>query len=244
MSRAIYHVVSGDSLASELKSCGFEGNVIVCRECLIDGPLDGETLQDFLANRAEFLGKEFPDNGMDYFEGVAAEFEKIAAIPSASEVNLWFGNDLFCQANMWFAVGLLPKNGSKVFRVFPYSAGQPDTDFSSDDCGDLRASLAARRALSGSDFQLLRELWQAYKTGDLNTLSALSKIGSDCFRDLEQTCRAHIECFGDDPRPERVLREIIASGLTEFKDIFPEFSRREPIYGFGDLQVKRLLENL
>jgi hypothetical protein len=33
-------------------------------------------------------------------------------------------------------------------------------------------------------------------------------------------------------------------GTTDFGLIFKEFNKREAIYGFGDLQVKRLLDGL
>jgi hypothetical protein len=31
--------------------------------------------------------------------------------------------------------------------------------------------------------------------------------------------------------------------MTELREIFPEFRRRAGVYGFGDTQVKRLMEN-
>jgi hypothetical protein len=33
-------------------------------------------------------------------------------------------------------------------------------------------------------------------------------------------------------------------GITDFDTLFSQFSEREGIYGFGDLQVRGLLDNL
>jgi len=46
-------------------------------------------------------------------------------------------------------------------------------------------------------------------------------------------------------RPVQSLKEIKEELKTDdFGIIFREFSKREAIYGFGDLQVKRLLDEL
>lgn len=241
-----YHIASGDSLAEDLTKCDIGGEIIVCRECLIEGPLDGDSFEDFLNTRAAFISETYDGSSAGYYEKVAAEFEKIKRIPVDSEVNLWFGSDLFCQANMWFICDMLGRaaNSPKIFRVFPFEKGEPSLDFSSDESDDLKKSLKMRQKFSGDDVQLAQSLWKAYKAGDNRRLSELSKTGSVCFNALDATCRAHIERFGDDPRPQRVLNEIMSDGKTDFSHIFQEFSSREAIYGFGDLQVRKMLENL
>jgi hypothetical protein len=46
-------------------------------------------------------------------------------------------------------------------------------------------------------------------------------------------------------RPSQSLIAIMNQFKTEdFDTVFREFSKREPIYGFGDLQVKRLLDQI
>lgn len=233
---AQYHIVSGDGLAESLGKCGISGEIIVCRECLVEGPLDGDSLEDFLNTRAAFISGAYGESSAGYQEKVAAEFDKIKRIPADSEVNLWFGNDLFCQANMWFVMSLLDGKGD-VFRVFPVSG----IDFGSDDCDVLEESLKNKARLSTDDLDLGLKLWKAYISGDLEKLGDVSKTDSSAFPLLRESCRAHIERFGDDPRPQRVLREIISGGKSDFNEIFQEFGRREAIYGFGDSQVKRLL---
>jgi hypothetical protein len=238
---SIYNIVSGDALAESLAHRGVAGEVIVCRECLIEGPLGGDTPEEFWGARAAFIRAAFGDSAEDFYEKVITELEKIGNIPAAAEVNLWFGDDLFCQANMWFVLSLLWEAGcEKVFRVFP----EGEIDFGSIADKSLTRALERKASFSKQDLVLGTALWKAYKLNERFYFEKLSKTESKVFRDLEECCRAHLERFGDAPRPQRVLREIMAAGKTELGDIFQEFSQREPIYGFGDTQVKRLLENL
>ena len=46
-------------------------------------------------------------------------------------------------------------------------------------------------------------------------------------------------------KPTQVILEIINDlGTQEFSPIFKEFCKRAPVYGYGDLQVKRLLDKI
>jgi hypothetical protein len=38
--------------------------------------------------------------------------------------------------------------------------------------------------------------------------------------------------------------ELLAMGITDFDTLFSQFSKREGIYGFGDLQVRELLDSI
>ena len=76
-------------------------------------------------------------------------------------------------------------------------------------------------------------------------MNELSKKQSDCFEYLEGVCQAHIDRFPSDKtlgRPDKVVKEIIDTNSTEFQVVFSEFSDREGIYGFGDLQVKNIYD--
>jgi hypothetical protein len=56
---------------------------------------------------------------------------------------------------------------------------------------------------------------------------------------------ARIPTENNPGRPVQSLLEIMDElGTTDFGLIFKEFNKREAIYGFGDLQVKRLLDGL
>ena len=45
-------------------------------------------------------------------------------------------------------------------------------------------------------------------------------------------------------RPAHIVREIVASGKHGIEEVFPEFRSRAGVYGFGDLQVEKLIERV
>jgi len=228
----------GDSLTERFKQTGIEGEIAVCRECLIEGDVKADTLEEFWTVRASFLGKTNGEAGLSYFDDVAAELKKLQNLNSGDDVNLWFEHELFCQANMWFCISLLAETQAYVFRIEPLTV-EVWKGFGNLEAEELTASFSARKQLSPSDIELGGNLWKAYQNTDHSELLRLSKTRSDRFPYLEEVSRAEAEKA---TRPLQILDDIKDSGINEFPEIFEEFSRRAEIYGFGDSQVKRLLQ--
>lgn len=245
----LIHILNGDCLLDQLKKTNVDGEIIVCRECLIDGSLEGNTNIEFWKTRKNYVKETYGAD--DYFQKVVTEFEKIINITGDFEINLWFENDLFCQANMWYVISLIAKlkDQNKVYRIFPIIKKTNDIwkGFSISNSEMLEESLKNRIQFSKTDIELGCNLWNAYKMNDLIELQDLSKSNSDCFQKLEEVCKAHSERFpenSDPGRPKKVLKEIIDNDSTNFHQIFNEFSKREGIYGFGDSQVKVMLNEI
>lgn len=93
----IYHVLPGDSLVEEFKKTKIEGDVIVCRECLIVGDVDAETLPEFWEQRARFILSEYGDDEIEYHDRVADELAKLLELDKADGVNLWFEYEVVLQ---------------------------------------------------------------------------------------------------------------------------------------------------
>lgn len=246
-----YHILNGDSLAAQLNHSEINGEFIVCREALIDGPLLGDTLPTFFTKRARYISDTYNAPAETYFRNVVSEFEKILRMPDNSEICLWFENDLFCQANMWFVLSLLYSKApqSQLFRIFP-AINQPSDlwkGFGNSDAKMFEQSYKNKIPFALSDIELGNDLWNAYHINDLSRLRELSKKESSCFQYLEQVCQAHIDRFpaeGETGRPEKTVKAIYESGTKDFNELFAEFSIREGIYGFGDLQVKLICDRL
>ena len=49
------HVLPGDSLRPEFEKTNLDGDIIVCRECLISGDVDADSLPEFWDQRARFI---------------------------------------------------------------------------------------------------------------------------------------------------------------------------------------------
>ena len=247
----IYHILNGDALVDRFSATGLKGEMVVARECLIEGDLSGDTLDAFYQTRANYLAAAYGENQKDYFKEVAREFDKLKAAPNPSEFNLWFGYDLFCRANMWFVISLLQSLTiqKQIFVVYPYYLKGRDIwqDFGNANPDKLVFCFHHRVLFTNKDLQLADELWKAYKNSDLARLSQLSKQQSDCFPYLEEVCQAHIDRFptqNTKSRPEKVVEELLADVHIDFPTVFNEFFKREGVYGFGDLQVKRIYDKL
>ena len=237
------HVLPGDSLVETFRKTGIEGEIIVCRECLIDGDCSAENLDDFWRERENYLSVAYPESGDFYRENVKPEFEKLVKVKTGDEVNLWFEYELFCQANMWFCIRLLRDKNASVFRVAPVVRSENDLwkGFGKLSEGDLEKCFAERTEFGSEDITLGANLREAFQNKDFRRLKQLSEAESDCFPYLEQVCQAAIEL---ESRPEKRLQEIVSEGETDFHKIFQKFSETEGVYGFGDAQVKRILQGI
>jgi hypothetical protein len=244
------HILNGDALLDRFQTAKLPGRYVVCRECLIDGPVRAEINETFWTLRASFIAATFNETPRDYHEIVQEEFEKIPH-NFHGEIYLWFENDLFCQVNYWFCLAYLSKRikSTQVYRVFPsskdYSPGW--TGFGGLTSSDLLLSWNQRKKLSGDDIQIGAELWNAYAAGDTGLLKQLSTNKTEAFQRLPEVITAHIErlhCADRLPRPQKTLLEIVKHGRKTFGEIFREFSGREGVYGFGDTHVKAMLEEL
>ena len=245
----VYNILNGDSLAYSFPEAKIEGDIIVVREGLIDGDLSGDNLHDFWQSRAKYMGI----SEAEYNNSVVKEFEKIMNAPGNSEFNLWFEYDLFCQVNMWFVIsiinGLLIKK--KVFAVYTSyldrTSKQFWNGFGPAKSDELKVCYANKIPLSEADIILGQDLWKAYKNGNLEEMTNLSKHQSLAFPYIQEVVKAHVDRFpkdGTKGRPEKVIEDITKNISTDFHTVFEEFWNRESIYGFGDSQLKSLYDKV
>jgi hypothetical protein len=241
-----YQVLTGDCLAEQFQALHLDGKVIVSRECLVEGPTQSTSLQDFWAMRAAFIQEAYQGGEAAYYQKVAREYNQLLHLPAESEVYLWFEFDLFCQVNLWFSLWLLRQSNTplKIYRVFPATRGAHDRwqGFGDLDAAALRQCFENRVLFSEEDLFIGAQLWQAYSQNNMTKLRKLSLNFSPCFLYLNEVCEAHIERLNG--RLERTLKSIIEEGITDFKEVFVRFFKREGIYGLGDLQVRKLYEQL
>jgi len=251
MGTKIYHVLNGDCLADEFPRKLLQGEIIVMREALIDGELGGKNLEDFWKIRAAYLDNSPDSQGKKYFSLVVPEIKKIIRASPNAEFNLWFEYDLFCQVNLWFILSLLRKRQAygDIFLVYPDYMKEPDKwkGFGSFKEDDLVRSYQKRVKLDEKDLQLGDALWNDFKENNLEGLKELVNVSSYSFPHLKEVVQAHIERFPQQdrkPRPESVLEEIIRNGKKDFSSAFEEFFNREGIYGFGDVQLKKIYDKV
>ena len=233
----IFHITNGDYLADQLKETSIDGEIIVCREALVSGPLQSDSLEEFWKIRSEFILKDYNAPIKSYYRKVVSEFEKMINIPEDSEINLWFEDDMFCQVNLWFCISLLSENKDvKIYRIFPKTSEKDHwKGFSVSTNSDLEESLRSRVLFKENDIELSLNLWKAYQNQYKILLKQLSENESDCFNFLKEVIDSYLN-----KDPELFIKNLIENGITDFNSIFKKFQEELGIFGFGDLQVKNI----
>lgn len=240
-----FHILNGDSLRQQFPE-NIQGDIIVARECLIDGDVKGENLEELFASRAKFLSQNYGGTEQNYYDKTASEFLKILEINDNSDLNLWFEDDLFCQVNFWFVVNLLLKKGknNQIFLVRPQIHTQ--YGFSGLKKSELISIYEDRLILTELD--KISGLWESFQNDDTKKMIVIANELKNNYPFILSAVKAHIQRIpmnGNLGRPTESLIKIMEEFRTEeFGLVFREFNRRESIYGFGDLQVKRLYDEI
>lgn len=236
----IYHVLPGDAQVNEFKQTGIEGELLVCREALIEGDLSGDTSDEFFNNRAAFLNQTQKEEPSLYNANVASQFRPLRDLIDSDELNLWFEFELFCSANLWFCLSLVEVSGAAIYLVRPAHLKREDrwNGFGNADADTLRECFTHRLRLAEPEIELGADLWRAFKRRDVETLLRLSSTPSEAYPFLDEVGRA---AAGLDTIPSEIIGEIKSEGINNFSEIFAEFRRRAGVFGFGDRQVKNVM---
>lgn len=241
-----YHILNGDALKSKFPK-NIKGEILVARECLVDGDVRGNNLVDLFNTRAQFLSNTYKGcTKEEYFKNTVTEFQKMKDIPDNININLWFEDDLFCQVNFWFIINLLHSSHSKsiFFLIRPTTHNQ--YGFGRLNASELTSIYENRCALTQID--VISKLWSSYQNNDTESLLVLAKQLKKDFPFVLTAVKAHIDRIPTKinlGRPILSLVQIMKDLNTEeFGIVFKEFNKRESIYGFGDLQVKRLYDQI
>ena len=243
-----YHILNGDALLNQFP-VAIQGERIVMRECLVDGKIEGDLTNDFFPNRARFISTHYDGfTEEDYLKQTLPEIKKIQDIPKAATLYYWFERDLFCQVNWWFSLFLVSKlaDRPKAFLVLPSADLQ--YGFGGMTSADLVKAKTQAKDLSGFERQL-DQLWPFFQQKNYNGLLTIAKQLKSELPFLLPAVQAEIDrqptMDGLPGKPVRLLREIMDELETEaFGPVFKEFCQRGAIYGFGDLQVKRIYDGL
>lgn len=243
-----YHILNGDALKAQIPTDKIDGDFIICRECLIDGDISGDSLIEFWDNRANFIEQIYGAEAGRYNEHALPQFQKILDLSPSDEVNLWFGDDLFCQMNLCFIVYLLDAIGCRDQLFLVKAQSDNWLEFGGMSTAALVNAYENKERLTKEDFQLLLKTWKAFQQNDLAVLATLAKTKTTSFPHFQEVLQAHIDRFprnGELGRPQQRLLAIKTQLQTNnFGQIFQQFSEEEAIYGFGDLQVKAMFDDL
>src|SRR5437879_2543803 len=102
----ILHILNGDSTARSFEKTGLDGDILVWREILSQGPLQEDiSSADFWKRRETWICKTFNDSVEHYHKYVVAPLQMLNE--PCREITLWFEFDLHCQLNLLGVINML-----------------------------------------------------------------------------------------------------------------------------------------
>jgi hypothetical protein len=252
---SILHILNGDSTAYSFKDTGLDGDILVWREVLSQGPLlEDISSAAFWEARSEWIRKKFNETPEQYDEKVIKPLEKLSNI--YDEITLWFEFDLHCQINMLGVMVMMLKHTDlSIPRIYLVCTdeciGVEDFRGMGQLTGRQLAGLYDDRfQLNDWDFELASQAWKIYVSGDDMALEKW--INENTFWGslhlLKPALQAHLKRVRVNENGlnhiEQRLLDIYNSGIKTKYAIYEAFWKTEKIYGMGDLEIDIYLKTL
>lgn len=251
MEKNILHITNGGSLTTYLNELDVFGDIITWQEMLCEGPtvehIDSES---FLNTRKVFLNK-FYDVEIDEHE-FKQELDKLNHIDNYNEIVLWFEYDLFCHINMIAVISLLQQRKIKLPISLVCSGrikGEKDLKGLSElNTEQLLKHYNTRVTLLNEDLQLANTVWGVYCGKDHNLLKPLI-LQESSFKYLSNCLKAHLRRFpnsvnGLNSLEFNILKLIDNNDIKSKHHLLGYALNYQGYYGYGDMQMERLIEKL
>lgn len=251
MAKPILHITNGSSLTEYLKELDVAGDYLTWQEMLCEGPtvrrIDSE---EFIETRKAFLNKEY-DIIIDEYE-FHNEIDKLNQTENYSEIVLWFEYDLFCHINLIAVISLIDQKkidlplslvcsgrvkGEKGFKGL--SELNPE---------QLLQHYKGKIPLLKQDVELATTLWGLYCGKYHNLIKPFIQKKSS-FQYLTSCLTAHLKRFPDSKNglsrlEQHILETINLNKIKSRNHLLGFVLSYQGYYGYGDLQVNRMIDKL
>ena len=245
MNSPVIHIINGDALEDQFPK-DLPGEILVFRECLIEGPKKVVEFEAFFASRAAYLSDAYgPKIKESYSRELSVPLMKVVTDLKPSEIVLWFEEDLFCQTNFWFICYFLEESGfgGKVSWAKPSGVAKYNFGLLSKEA--LTAVFEDRLPVNIAKIALL---WQAYSVNDSDKLIRLVEGIAGLSQYIIPAAIAYRDMNTSTIEKSRPYLSLLAITKTlktaHFGKVFMAFCKKEAVYGFGDLQVKRIFDQV
>jgi len=253
MSKKILHITNGDSLTERLTSVHLEGEIVVWREMLCEGPTVSQVGNDrFIALRKKFLQDEYGISNALYEQEFMSQLKKLDAIDSYDEIILWFEFDLFCHINMLAAISYLiqQKKQEPLYLVCSGRVPGEKELIGLSELSDkqLLSHYKNKIKLSEDDLDMAHFIWQLYCGNNPNKLKPEIRKSSN-FKYLSSCIRAHIERYpnintGLNALETNILRLIEREHITSEHQLCGYALSYQGYYGYSDSMILKIIDKL
>jgi hypothetical protein len=238
----VLHITNGESVS--LPQTGLPGQFIYWNDILHDGPVPrGLPLEELSRVRARFIAEFF---GMPLSEvSFAHRDEAIARFRDHEEVVLWFEHDLYDQLQLiqildWFSHQDIGPTRLSLISVNSYLGPmRPE---------QLRPLFDLRHPVTASELKTAQAAWDAFCSPEPTALTALVDSDTSALPFLHDALVRHLEQFpalrNGLSRSERHILKLTASGISEFRELFPAAQKMEENIWMGDSTFHQYLVRL
>lgn len=247
------HITNGDDLAGKILDLKLDGEIVIWREILCEGPTTYELgTKKFISLRQAFLQKNYGISAEDYKTQFLKELKKLSSVSNFDEIVLWFEFDLFSHLNMLAAISHLMEKGLSIPVYLVCSKkleGEKEFNgLSQLSLKDLCNHYEQRIHLNQDDLETASLLWQLYNGDNPQKLKNLIKEKTN-FEYLSSCLRAHIERFpnaqtGLNSLESNILKLIQKNEITNTHHLLGYSLEYQGYFGYNDKQMQRLLDKL
>jgi len=210
----VLHVTNGDLAAARLAAAGVPGDVLPWRDALHEGPVRaGLPLRALSLERARYLALEGWGEESALRRGFEDRDAVLATAGAREEIVLWFGQGLCDQLQMLQVVDALGRDPMVRGRVrLILHAGAIGGQLTPDPVQLLHGR---RQPLRPPLFQLVAQVWSAFRSPTPEPILALVQEGIDGLPGLAAALRRHLQEFpsmrGGLSRTEHQILEVCST---------------------------------
>ncbi|MCA0132789.1 DUF1835 domain-containing protein [Winogradskyella alexanderae] len=251
MEKSCLHITNGGALTAYLRELDFKDDILTWQEMLCEGPTIPKIDSDeFFEIRAKFL-KTFYDIEVDS-HALKKELAKLDAIDKYDEINLWFEYDLFCHINLVGVLNLLHQKQIDK-PLYLICSGRVVGEKSLKGLAELSPAQLQyhyknKKLLTKSDKEFAIAIWRTYCGKDHNILKPYI-VTKSSFEYMSNCLKAHLKRFphqksGLSVLEDNILRIVRDNQIKSMHHLLGYSLNYQGFYGYGDLQLKRMIDNL
>lgn len=245
------HITNSQVLTKVLKKLQIQGTFLTWQEMLCEGPTTEEVdSQRFFSLRKKFLW-EYYDIELNE-EEFRTELQILNQTERFDEIVLWFDFDLFSHINLMAVISCLKQKKVKA-PLFLVTGGRIKGEKDLQALinlkpEQLRKVFLEKLQLTEVDKDLMTDLWRIYCGTDHNLFKPFIVEKSN-FPYLSSCLKAHLERFPDSRTglstlETHTLHMIADRNIKSRRHLKGYILNFQGYYGFGDLQIDRMIASL
>ena len=251
MSKQQLHITNGSHLTNVLNELNIQGVKLTWQELLCEGPTTEKVGSElFLETRKSFF-TQFYNIDLD-IEFIKSELDKFNDSENYSEIVLWFEYDLFCHINMIAIISLIQQKKMNL-PLHLVCSGRIEGSKNLMGLSELSPEQLLNHyknkvLLNKEDIDIATTVWGIYCGVD-HTLLKPFIVKPSSFKYLSNCLKAHLERFpnsvdGLSILERNILQIIVKQSITSKHHLLGYALNYQGYYGYGDLQLERIINQL